>query len=152
MGLQNVLRLSSFVSTAKQNDYCAPSLNEINPKSRAVINPKFRHAVSNRPHLSRVSQRQSSDANIDPSLCRPVSQTVEPLPVCLSLADFYHWHIVSHRIQSVNALCSNMHPDSCAAEGVSLTLRITRRLAPLPMMKAGVSAVGCMPLFGGALR
>jgi hypothetical protein len=33
-----------------------------------------------------------------------------------------------------------------------LTLRITRRAAPLLLMTAGVSAVGCMRLLGGALH
>ena len=116
MCLQNVLRLSSLVSTAKQNDYCAASPNELNPKSGAVINRQFRNAVANRPHVSRVSQQQSSDSDIDPGFCHPVSQTVEPLPVCLVPADFYHWDIVSHRIQSFYALRSNVHSDSCAAE------------------------------------
>ena len=100
--------LSPLVSTAAEQHADVPALRVVDAVSRSVVDPHLRDARTDRPHVTRITERQPPDADIDPRLCLAVAKAYEPRLEGFGLEDFEHPASVYHGIQ----LCKCIYLDS----------------------------------------
>ena len=63
--LRDVFHLGILVTTGQQHDQILAALYEIHPISRAIVDPQFRDARTDRPNIARISKARSVDASLD---------------------------------------------------------------------------------------
>ncbi len=100
----DVFGLGRLVPTGQQNDQFLPSLLEIHPITRAIVDPQFRNTITNRLNIAGVSCGKSFDPCLNTCSCPEVTQVVEPLCEEKGFADFNHKVNVVAWLHSVNVM------------------------------------------------
>lgn len=82
--------LRPFVATGEQHDHQESAPYEVDAVARAIVDPEFRHAVSQGPGVARVPKRQTVKASLDTRPSLSVLEAVQPMPESLALNQFHH--------------------------------------------------------------
>ena len=90
--------LGVFVASGEQYNSCLTTLHKIDPIPGAIIDSKFRDTFAHRLDISRISQRQTANPDINACPRLPVMQFFKPSGIYFGLADFHAELIVSQGI------------------------------------------------------
>jgi len=85
---RNVAILASLVTAAKQNNDNVAAPDEVDPITRAVVDPHLRHARAHRLHVTGIAQRQTTDSGSDAGARVAIPQPGKPGGEYVSLPDF----------------------------------------------------------------
>jgi hypothetical protein len=82
--------LGGLISTRQQNDQIAPTLLEIHPISRPIVDPQFRNTLANRLDISRVSRSEPFNSDLDARTRLKVIQGINLQSENICFANFNH--------------------------------------------------------------
>jgi hypothetical protein len=74
----NIPSLRAFVPAAKQDDQNVSVLSEINPVSRAKIQPKFHNPFAHRPAVAEITKADPVEPDADSGARLQIPQRMKP--------------------------------------------------------------------------
>jgi hypothetical protein len=101
-GFLNISFLSSLAASSQEYDQQLPSLQEVDPVPRALIDPHLSDTLADRFDISHKPECKVFDPCLNSSATSQVLQSVQPLGEGFSLADFHFILIVAYWLHSVN--------------------------------------------------
>jgi len=88
LGSLDILALRGFIATAQQDNDDISAMNEVDPVTWALINPKLSDSIE-KLCISKESSLQPDDTLRDTRLGLPVFEVFKPIPENRSLAHFH---------------------------------------------------------------
>jgi hypothetical protein len=83
-------RLSTLVSSRKQNYHFTPDPFEVHPVTRSVVDPQFGNSLAYRLDVSGVFRREALDPYLHSRPRSDIAQPVKPAGEDVGLADLKH--------------------------------------------------------------
>lgn len=103
MSCLDVLRLRALVASNQQNDDGEATLYEVHAIARAVVDPEFGNAPTDRANIARVAVGKPSDSGLNASSGAEIAECVEPDGELVRFANLEHGPSVAAGLHAVNS-------------------------------------------------